>query len=74
MSTFETIAKLVAEAKDLDVAAVKPEMTFADLGLDSLDVAELVMNMEDELNVTIEISPLLKTVQDVATLVDEQKK
>ena len=47
MSTFETIAKLVAEAKDLDVAAVKPEMTFADLGLDSLDVAELVMNMED---------------------------
>ncbi len=74
MSTFETIAKLVAEAKDLDVAAVKPEMTFADLGLDSLDVAELVMNMEDELNVTIEISPLLKTVQDVVNLVEEQKK
>lgn len=74
MSTFETIAKLVAEAKDLDVSAVKPEMTFTDLGLDSLDVAELVMNMEDELNVTIEISPALKTVQDVVTLVDEQKK
>jgi acyl carrier protein len=74
MSTFETIAKLVAEAKDLDVAAVKPEMTFTDLGLDSLDVAELVMNMEDELNVTIEISPLLKTVQDVVNLVEEQKK
>ena len=74
MSTFETIAKLVAEAKDLDVATIKPEMTFADLGLDSLDVAELVMNMEDELNVTIEISPLLKTVQDVVNLVEEQKK
>jgi acyl carrier protein len=74
MSTFETIAKLLAEAKDLDVAAIKPEMTFADLGLDSLDVAELVMNMEDELNVTIEISPLLKTVQDVVNLVEEQKK
>ena len=74
MSTFETIAKLLAEAKDLDVAAIKPEMTFTDLGLDSLDVAELVMNMEDELNVTIEISPLLKTVQDVVNLVEEQKK
>lgn len=74
MSTFETIAKLLAEAKDLDVNAIKPEMTFAELGLDSLDVAELVMNMEDELNVTIEISPLLKTVQDVVNLVDEQKK
>ena len=49
-------------------------MTFADMGLDSLDVAELVMNMEDELGVTIEISPALKTVADVAALVDEQKK
>ena len=74
MTTFETIARLLAEAKDLDAAAIKPEMTFADLGLDSLDVAELVMNMEDELNVTIEISPLLKTVQDVVNLVEEQKK
>lgn len=74
MTTFETIAKLIAETKDLDVNAIKPEMTFADLGLDSLDVAELVMNMEDEMGVTIEISPALKTVQDVAALVDEQKK
>ena len=74
MTTFETIAKLVAESKDLDVNSIKPEMTFADLGLDSLDVAELVMNMEDELGVTIEISPALKTVQDVVALVDAQKK
>ncbi|NLI21485.1 MAG: acyl carrier protein [Clostridiales bacterium] len=74
MTTFETIAKLIAETKDMDVSGIKPENTFADLGLDSLDVAELVMNMEDELGVTIEISPALKTVQDVVTLVDEQKK
>ncbi|MDD3214757.1 MAG: acyl carrier protein [Eubacteriales bacterium] len=74
MTTFETIAKMLAESKDLDANEIKPEMTFADLGLDSLDVAELVMNMEDELGVTIEISPALKTVADVVTLVDEQKK
>ena len=74
MTTFETIAKLLAESKDLELDAIKPELTFAELGLDSLDVAELVMNMEDELGVTIEISPALKTVQDVAALVDEQKK
>ena len=74
MTTFETIAKLIADTKDMDVAGIKPEMTFAEMGLDSLDVAELVMNMEDEMGVTIEISPSLKTVQDVAALVDEQKK
>ena len=74
MTTFETIAKLIAETKDMDVTTIKPDSTFADMGLDSLDVAELVMNMEDELGVTIEISPALKTIQDVAALVDEQKK
>jgi len=74
MTTFETIAKLIAETKDMDPSEVKPEMTFADLGLDSLDVAELVMNLEDELGVTIEISPELKTVQDVVALVEAQKK
>ncbi|MEA4999945.1 MAG: acyl carrier protein [Candidatus Limiplasma sp.] len=74
MSTYETITKLIAETKDMDPADIKAEMTFADLGLDSLDVAELVMNMEDELNVTIEISPALKTVQDVVALVEAQQK
>ena len=74
MTTFETIAKLLAESKDLELESIKPEMTFAQLGLDSLDVAELVMNMEDELGVTIEINPALKTVQDVVALVEEQKK
>lgn len=74
MTTFETIAKLLAETKDIDVATIKPEMTFADLGLDSLDVAELVMNMEDELGVSIEINPDLKTVQDVVNVVEAQKK
>ncbi|MDD3410398.1 MAG: acyl carrier protein [Eubacteriales bacterium] len=74
MTTFETIAKLIAETKDLDASEIKAEMTFADLGLDSLDVAEMVMNLEDELGVTIEISPALKTIQDVVTLVDGQKK
>ncbi len=74
MNTFETIAKLLSETKDLDVNAIKPEMTFADLGLDSLDVAELVMNLEDELHVAIEISPALKTIQDVVAYVDAQKK
>ena len=74
MTTFETISKLIAETKDMDITTIKPEMTFADLGLDSLDVADLVMNMEDELGVTIEISPALKTMQDVVALVDAQKK
>ena len=72
--TFETVAKVIAESKDMDIAEIKPETTFLELGLDSLDVAEMVMNLEDELGVTIELNPDLKTVQDIVALVDTLQK
>jgi acyl carrier protein len=73
MNTYETIAKLLAEQKDLDVNAIRPEMTFSDLELDSLDVAELVMNLEDELGVPVEIDESLKTIADLVKKVDAGK-
>ena len=73
MNTFETIAKLLAEQKDMDMADVRPEMTFSELELDSLDVAELVMNLEDELGVPVEIDESLKTIQDLVAKVDAGK-
>lgn len=73
MNTYDTIAKLLAEQKDMDVNAIKPEMTFSDLELDSLDVAELVMNLEDELGVAVEIDESLKTIADLVKKVDADK-
>ncbi len=73
MSTYEIIAKLLAEQKDMDVTAIRPEMTFSDLELDSLDVAELVMNLEDELGVPVEIDETLKTIADLVQKVDANK-
>ena len=70
MSTYETIAKLLAESKDLDVKDIRPEMGFAELELDSLDVAELVMNLEDELGVPVEIDESLRTIADLVAKVD----
>ena len=73
MSTYETIAKLLAESKDLDVNDIRPEMGFAELELDSLDVAELVMNLEDELGVPVEIDESLRTIADLVAKVDAAK-
>ena len=74
MSTYETIAKLLAENKDMDASEIRPDMTFSDLELDSLDVAELVMNLEDELGVPVEIDETLKTIQDLVDKVDANKE
>ena len=72
MSTYETIAKLLAESKDMDASEIRPDMAFSDLELDSLDVAELVMNLEDELGVPVEIDESLRTIQDLVEKVDNK--
>ena len=57
----------------MDASEIKMESSFADLGLDSLDTVEIIMNLEDELGVSIEMSESLKTVADVVALIDEAK-
>lgn len=43
---FDVIAKIVSERTGCDVSAVKPESTFSELGIDSLDTVELLMNLD----------------------------
>lgn len=69
--TFEKIAALIAESKDIDVAEIKLESTFEELSVDSLDTVEMVMVFEEEFGVTIELEGKeLKTVQDLVALID----
>ncbi len=70
---FEKVAQILADYKDIDIAVIKPESNFADLEIDSLDTVELVMNLEDELGVTIEMSTQLQTVGDLVKLIEESK-
>jgi len=66
----EKVIKLVSEATKVDAEKIKPETSFIDdLNLDSLDIVELMMKMEDEFELEIpeEDAESLKTVQDVIT-------
>ena len=71
--TFDKVAAIVADYKGIDVADIKEDSAFTDLGLDSLDMAKLAMNLEDEFGVTIELDASLKTVADIVKLIDEAK-
>ena len=69
--TFEKVAKLIAENKDLEVSEIKMESTFEELKLDSLDTVELVMVFEEEFDVTIELEGTkLTTVAELVELID----
>ena len=52
---FEAIAELVAERVEKDVSEITMESNFRDLGIDSLDTVELLMNLEDKLGIEIEL-------------------
>ena len=52
---FEAIAELIAERNDVDASTITPDMKFSDLGIDSLDIVEMIMDLESELGVELEM-------------------
>ena len=50
---FEAIAELVAERVEKDVSEITMDSKFQDLGIDSLDTVELLMNLEDKLGIEV---------------------
>ncbi|MBQ5953247.1 MAG: acyl carrier protein [Lachnospiraceae bacterium] len=69
---IEKIRDIIATTLNLDPEEVTPEKSFAeDLDADSLDLAEIIMAIEDEFGVTIadELLEKVVTVQDAYDLV-----
>ena len=71
MTTFERLAKIIAECKDLEVSEIKIESSFKDLELDSLDLAELAMQVEDEFNIAVELNEELTTVSKFVDFIEK---
>ena len=52
---FEKLANYAAQQLDMDPADIKPESTFESLGIDSLDIVEMIMDLESELGVELDL-------------------
>ena len=71
-NVFQKTVDTIADAKGIDASEVKPESSFKDLNVDSLDIAEMVMTLEDEFGITIELEEGIATVQDLVNLINER--
>ena len=70
---FEKLAKFAAKQLDLDLAEITPDSTFESLGIDSLDVVEMVMDLETELGVELEMEDQkITTFQELADFVESK--
>lgn len=68
---FEKIVEMLMDYTDVSPDEIMKDSTFEELELDSLDVVELVMAVEDEFGVSVEINNELKTVGAVAEFIEE---
>ena len=46
---FEKLANYASKQLELDVTEITPDSTFESLGIDSLDVVEMIMDLESEI-------------------------
>ena len=58
------------ESLSLEKEDIKLESTFESLEIDSLDVFELVTELEEEFDIEIEDAENLKSVQDLVTYIE----
>lgn len=71
---FEKVREIVSNILGVDIEEVTMEASFMDdLGADSLDVVELIMDLQDEFNLEIpdEDAEKILTVSDVVEYIKE---
>ena len=73
----EKVVEIIVDKLGVDASEVKPEASFTnDLGADSLDTVELIMELEKEFGVTIPDSDAekIQTVGDAIAYIENASK
>ena len=71
MTTLERLRAILVRDYKLAPEALVPDAPLESLGIDSLGVAELLFNVEDEFGITLPPEPVqLPTIGDVVAYID----
>ena len=77
MSITKRVTKIIVEKLGVEESEVTPEASFTnDLGADSLDTVELIMELEKEFDISIpdEQAEKIQTVGQAVTYIEANKK
>lgn len=70
---FEKIVEIITEKMDMDASEISQESTFESLNIDSLDMVEIIMDLEDAFEVNLEDAQDLKTVKDLMDFIEKKQ-
>jgi acyl carrier protein len=71
--TFEKVRELLAAHLEIDESEITEATTFEELGVDSLDTVEIMMEMEDEFGIEIKPAEAGKSVAELVSYIDKAK-
>ena len=70
---YEKIVSFAAKQLELDAAEITPNSTFESLGIDSLDIVEMIMDLESELGVELDLEDQkITTFGELADFIDSK--
>ena len=52
---YEKLVNYAAKQLELDASEITPDSTFESLGIDSLDIVEMIIDLESELGIELEM-------------------
>jgi len=70
---YDKLVAYAAKQLDLNPEDITPASTFESLGIDSLDIVEMIMDLESELGVELEMEDQkITTFQELADFIDSK--
>ena len=70
---YEKLVSFAAKQLELYAAEIAPDSTFESLGIDSLDIMELIMDLESELGIELELEDQkIATFGELAAFIDSK--
>ena len=70
---FEKLKNYASKQLELDASEITPDSTFESLGIDSLDVVEMVMDLEGELGVELAVEDeTITTFGEMAAFIESK--
>jgi acyl carrier protein len=69
---FEKIKSVIVNQLGVEEDEVTIETSFEDLGADSLDLFQIIIELEEEFNVQIEDAENIKTVEDAVKYIESK--
>lgn len=70
METLKKLEVIIGDYKPVEPGSLKPETSFEELQLDSLDLVDMAMACEDAFGVVVEVGENLKTVGDLIAIIE----